>query len=593
MFRDLKEYRQIQSIYENQVWISDEERLLRTCLNEQEYTEDDINSICEDLENDSDIIVNELLNELEEEFGFISQGIFTETDLTEGLGGALKIVGAFAKGLRGVKALPVSRAAAPFARLGAGFKKAQQAAKVVGRNPKKYSLISEPLKKTFKGYGVAGGKIGPKRPPFVVPPLPKGTGTVAAAGAAGLGGGLGGGFVGGKLAQNPNVATKDDIKALEDKIEKSKVPPKPPEAPKTTQTPPKPPEAPKSPGDAGKKAGDAGKKGGTTFGDAIKLNTPKLTVIGNIMKDGGKKVEKKAPPTSSKPKKMGEIEKQNRERFGDKRVDFLKQKQKDFKLMRSKKMSKDDFAKKYPNSNTAKDMKKRSRKPAIMDYESYTLDAYDTVLEYLSATEQASTLEEANYIMMEMDQQTIGDIVMETKPLIEGVINELAQRNPYEIIIEYLIQEEVASSVDEAVAIIEELDDETLQQVLDEGFMDRVKSGVKGALSGAAGAVTKGVSGAVNKAKQVAGDVKTAVKTEVKKRREQVGDLKSGGVEKLKKGNQLRKDTAATREDIKQKTKMNRRGDVSAQSGMGNDPGAARAKLLFQKRQREKMNKNK
>ena len=38
---------------------------------------------------------------------------------------------------------------------------------------------------------------------------------------------------------------------------------------------------------------------------------------------------------------------------------------------------------------------------------------------------------------------------------------------------------------------------------------------------------------------------------------------------------------------------MNRRGDVSAQSGMGNDPGAARAKLLFQKRQREKMNKNK
>ena len=140
--------------------------------------------------------------------------------------------------------------------------------------------------------------------------------------------------------------------------------------------------------------------------------------------------------------------------------------------MRSKAMSKDDFAKKYPNSNTAKDMKKRSRKPAIMDYESYTLDAYDTVLEYLSVTEQASTLEEANYIMMEMDQQTIGDIVSETKPIIEGVINELSQRNPYEIIIEYLIQEEVASSVDEAVAIIEELDDETLQQVLDEGFMD-------------------------------------------------------------------------------------------------------------------------
>ena len=226
MFRDLKEYRQIQSIYENQVWISDEERLLRTCLNEQEYTEDDINSICEDLENDSDIIVNELLNELEEEFGFISQGIFTETDLTEGLGGALRVIGAFAKGLKGVKALPVSRAAAPFARLGAGFKRAGTTAKAVAKNPKKYSLISEPLKKTFKGYGVAGGKIGPKKPPFVVPPLPKGTGTVAAAGAAGLGGG----FVGGKLAQNPNAATKDDIKALADKI-KNTTPPSPPKPP--------------------------------------------------------------------------------------------------------------------------------------------------------------------------------------------------------------------------------------------------------------------------------------------------------------------------------------------------------------------------
>ena len=573
MFRDLKEYRQIQSIYENQVWISDEERLLRTCLDEQKYTEDDINSICEDLENDSDIIVNELLNELEEEFGFISQGIFTETDLTEGVGAAVKIIGAFAKGLKGVKALPAARNVAPFARLGAGFKKAQQATKVIGRNPKKYSLISEPLKKTFKGYGVAGGKIGPKKPPFVVPPLPKlpkGTGTVAAAGAAGLGGG----FVGGKLAQNPNTATKDDIKALADKIKNTAppAPPKPPEPPKI--------EAPKSPEDAGKKAADAGKKGGTSFGDAIKLNTPKPqpTVIQNTMKDGGKKVEKKAPPTSSKPKKMGEIERQNRERFGDKRVDFLKQKQKDFKLMRSKAMSKDDFAKKYPNSNTAKDMKKRSRKPAIMDYESYTLDAYDTVLEYLSVTEQASTLEEANYIMMEMDQQTIGDIVSETKPIIEGVINELSQRNPYEIIIEYLIQEEVASSVDEAVAIIEELDDETLQQVLDEGFMDRVKSGVKGALSGAAGAVggvVKAAGGAVDK-------VKTAIGNRINRRKENVAINKKI---KDKQSNVDQNNPGKTKSQImalnRKKEKLNNPKEYARKQNMS---GAERAKEMARAR---------
>ena len=37
------------------------------------------------------------------------------------------------------------------------------------------------------------------------------------------------------------------------------------------------------------------------------------------------------------------------------------------------------------------------------------------VLEYLFSTEQVTSLEEANYVMMEMDQTTIGDIVKEVK----------------------------------------------------------------------------------------------------------------------------------------------------------------------------------
>ena len=36
---------------------------------------------------------------------------------------------------------------------------------------------------------------------------------------------------------------------------------------------------------------------------------------------------------------------------------------------------------------------------------------YDIVLEYLLSSEQASTIEEANYIMTEMDAKTIQDIV--------------------------------------------------------------------------------------------------------------------------------------------------------------------------------------
>ena len=116
---------------------------------------------------------------------------------------------------------------------------------------------------------------------------------------------------------------------------------------------------------------------------------------------------KPEPPkaTEAKPKKMHSIEKKNRARFGDSHVDKLKAKQKDFKLMRSKKMSKDDFIKKYPKSITAQ------KAAGLRDHTEW--DAYDMVLEYLYSTEQVSSLEEANYVMMEMEQQTIGEIVKE------------------------------------------------------------------------------------------------------------------------------------------------------------------------------------
>ena len=41
--------------------------------------------------------------------------------------------------------------------------------------------------------------------------------------------------------------------------------------------------------------------------------------------------------------------------------------------------------------------------------ESY--DAYDIVLDYLLETNQVATVEEANYVMLEMDSKTIQDIV--------------------------------------------------------------------------------------------------------------------------------------------------------------------------------------
>ena len=118
------------------------------------------------------------------------------------------------------------------------------------------------------------------------------------------------------------------------------------------------------------------------------------------------------PPENKKPdpkpiKKMHPIEKKNRLRMGDAKVDALKAKNTDFKAMRKGTMSKDDFIKKYPKSITAQKAK------GLRDHTEW--EPYDYVLEYLLSSEQAATIEEANYVMTEMDAETIQGIVEEQK----------------------------------------------------------------------------------------------------------------------------------------------------------------------------------
>ena len=84
----------------------------------------------------------------------------------------------------------------------------------------------------------------------------------------------------------------------------------------------------------------------------------------------------------------------------------------------------DDFSKdpKYQSTaGTSTDIKKpvrqmgrsaaKRRQMAASRMEEYT--AYDIVLEYLLSSKQAATIEEANYIMTEMDAETIQSIVAE------------------------------------------------------------------------------------------------------------------------------------------------------------------------------------
>ena len=133
---------------------------------------------------------------------------------------------------------------------------------------------------------------------------------------------------------------------------------------------------------------------------------------------GGEKQPDPPKQTETKKKKMHPIEKKNRARLGDEKVDKLKQKQADFKKMRKGEMSKADFIKNYPQSITAQ------RAAGLRDHTEW--DAYDMVLEYLYSTEQVDSIEEANYVMMEMDQETIGSIVSEVRYVLdEGFVDNL------------------------------------------------------------------------------------------------------------------------------------------------------------------------
>ncbi len=93
-------------------------------------------------------------------------------------------------------------------------------------------------------------------------------------------------------------------------------------------------------------------------------------------------------------------------------------------------------------------LKKKTEKTTTK--ESY--DAYDVILEYLIDTEQVETLEEAHYVMLEMDAETIGSIVEnyedcllaeEVSEWVDGLVEEGYDLSEYtwDDIIEYYVTE--------------------------------------------------------------------------------------------------------------------------------------------------------
>ena len=79
-----------------------------------------------------------------------------------------------------------------------------------------------------------------------------------------------------------------------------------------------------------------------------------------------------------------------------------------------------------PKKETAPPPPKTPKTPISSSYE---YDAYDLVLEYLLSQGHAGTLEEANYVMLEMDAEMIGDIV-EVMGQVQSVIQSPPKKDP-------------------------------------------------------------------------------------------------------------------------------------------------------------------
>ena len=395
MFRDFKEYQEIYNLYQNSVYLSEEQRQFVKAIDEAELTDEELYYFSEN----TDEVIDHLIETevLDEGKAKAIKGVFKLGGLVKGLsktklptkGYNLSNIGGF-KGFKGAPLKGISsKLTNPFKNL--------KTPKLKGKKD---------ISKTVKGVkdGVKKNLAKAQKTPLK---------SIATAG--GVGAIIGGGLTAAKKSGENKAqinATQAELAAIKKQLEKIQKE----RDDKIDKDVDKYVKDRKNPGGINKDLTiDKSKEKETEVKPETKTETKPETKTET--KPETKTEVKPETKTETKPKKMHPIEKKNRARFGDAHVDKLKAKQVDFKAMKKGKMSKADFIKKYPKSITAQ------KAAGLRDHAEW--DAYDMVLEYLFSTEQVASLEEANYVMMEMDQQTIGSIVNEVSEFLEEGIGSV------------------------------------------------------------------------------------------------------------------------------------------------------------------------
>ena len=360
MFADLKEYQDLTRIYNESVNISEEERQLEKFIEEEDFTLEELEFCVENfeeicsLEFNNDYLIESNLNEeeLHEILGAVGRklGKFfgKKAAVTIGKGGT-NIVKNAAKVTKGKSVAAIKKAGKTTLKKVSGIKKGGST--LLTKAGTKIKNVVNKFKSSKIGKKLTGAGKGmidavKKNPAKILVP-----GAILGAGVAGFmaGGKKKGTQAGGTAGTAGAAGAKKLADAELDKKIKDGI-------------------ASTGMGDKGTAITQKGREQAAyNRGERAarkKLNDPTL----NLTKSELEAKKKETPTAETKPKEkpMSKIEFQNRKRFGDEHVDNLKNKNVDFKKMRKGEMSKDDFIKKYPKSQTAK--KYNNSDKAYRDY---------------------------------------------------------------------------------------------------------------------------------------------------------------------------------------------------------------------------------
>ena len=483
MFRDLKEYQEIHNLYQNSVYLSEDERKFIETVNETEFTDEELLYFSENTEEViNHLIESEILNE--------GAGIFRLGGLVKGLKNVKSL-----KNVKQLKNIKLPSKNVKNIKLPSKGYELQSIGGFKGFKDSPLTGITNKLKDKLNLKGLLKGKkdkiaksVKPTKSK-VKGVKPKGKGI-----SAGVAGAIGGGAVLGAselMNQSSKRATEAELAAIKKQLEKLQKE----RDDRIDKDVEKYVKDRKNPEGINKDLTiDKSKEKKTEVKPETKTEVkpetktevkPETKTETKPTNPSGKVIPKPTKPLSDKsPAAKAGISKERRQKFANQNAAFQATKKKDSGY------TKMDFIKDFPNSQTAKKYRKGEsipgfrykknlkssyeydthkglnekiglealipkdsfsekpkpkpkekpvRKPSdlgpasLIPPESFKgggmakeeleeLTPYDIVLEYLLYTEQVATIEEANYVMTEMDGKTINDIVKEvTQSLEEGL----------------------------------------------------------------------------------------------------------------------------------------------------------------------------